>query len=376
MTPAPPLRLLAIASAVQDTPGGALRILDRVCQGLAARGAAVEVLSSRSAVSDAPDAATALARMRASMSERGRAISARIAAFRPTVVHCEFADETGHVAASLARAARIPFTATFHRLHVFADAAAQGGLLKALLDFHRQAARTVSYSRPQQAWLVGQAVRNSVVIGNGVDARRFTPTLRSASLRATWGAAAHDPVLLWVGRLLAQKNLGLLVQACDAARAACPGLRAVVIGDGPDRAALRARLPWAVFPGALEGPELQAAYASADLFAFPSRSSGIDNWANVVGEAMASALPVVAFGFGAADAWIANAHNGAVLAESDNAEADGVEFCRAVIALTSDQARRRALGAAARATVLDQGWDRTIDGYGRLFAECSAARPP
>ncbi|MBA3936247.1 MAG: hypothetical protein H0X38_02210, partial [Planctomycetes bacterium] len=86
MAPAPPFRLLAIASAVQETPGGALRILDRVCQGLAARGAAVEVLASPSAVADAPDAATALERMRASMQERSRAISARIAAFRPTVI--------------------------------------------------------------------------------------------------------------------------------------------------------------------------------------------------------------------------------------------------------------------------------------------------
>jgi glycosyltransferase involved in cell wall biosynthesis len=376
MPTAPPFRLLVVASARPGAAGGALRILDRVCQGLAARGLPVEVLAGGGgAAHGAPDAETAVRQVRAAMSERQAALDARITAFAPTVIHCEFADDIGHAALAVARARRVPCTATFHRLESLSAGIAREGLLQAMLAFHRNAARTVAYSRPLAAWLGAQGVGNAVAIANGVDARRFDPALRDERARARWGAGAGEVVLLWVGRLLPQKNLALLASAFRAARAACPAVRGVIIGDGPARAALQEQLPWAAFPGIVEGPELRVAYASADLFVFPSRSSGIETWANVVGEAMAAALPVVAFALGAADAWIVDGHNGAVVPETADEQADAAAFTAAVVALAGDRQRRRAWGAAARTAVLDQGWDRTIDRYQDLFTSCTAGRP-
>src|SRR5690348_15451401 len=87
------------------------------------------------------------------------------------------------------------------------------------------------------------------VVGRGVDTSLFSPARRSERLRATWGCRGSETVALYVGRLAPEKNLGVFVEAALAMRAADSNLRVVLVGDGPQSAALRAQHPDFVFAG-------------------------------------------------------------------------------------------------------------------------------
>ena len=124
--------------------------------------------------------------------------------------------------------------------------------------------------------------------GRGVDTERFHPRHASHAFREAVGAAPHERLLLYVGRVAAEKRVDLLPEAL----AGLKDVRLVVVGDGPYRAELQRRcqnLP-VHFTGYLQGMELATAYASADAFIFPSDT---DTFGQVIQEAMASGLPVV-----------------------------------------------------------------------------------
>jgi glycosyltransferase involved in cell wall biosynthesis len=181
------------------------------------------------------------------------------------------------------------------------------------------------------------------VLRRAVDTQRFHPERRDESLRASWGASPDAPVLLSVGRIAPEKNLHVVIDAYRALVRRAPGARCVVVGDGPDRAALEAANPDIVFAGTRRGDELAAYYASADLFVFPSLT---ETFGNVVLEAMASGVPVVAYAEAAAREFIRNGQNGIRVAPGN----EGGLVERAA-ALGADATVRAAMGVAARNSV-------------------------
>jgi glycosyltransferase involved in cell wall biosynthesis len=120
--------------------------------------------------------------------------------------------------------------------------------------------------------------RNLMLWSRGVDHQLFRP-------RPDADLGLPRPVFLYVGRVAVEKNLEAFL-SLD-----LPGCK-VVVGDGPARAALARSYPEAHFLGVLRGEPLARAYASADVFVFPSRT---DVFGNVMLEALASGLPVAAF---------------------------------------------------------------------------------
>src|SRR5262249_15450386 len=133
--------------------------------------------------------------------------------------------------------------------------------------------------------------------GRGVDPARFTPDRRREGLRAGL-LDGGDLLLLSVGRVSAEKRIDVLLQAFDALRSDYPGLRLIVVGDGPAREQLGRDGPDGVrFVGELDGDELADVYASGDIFCFPSTT---DTFGQVILEAAASGLAVVAAATGGA----------------------------------------------------------------------------
>jgi glycosyltransferase involved in cell wall biosynthesis len=174
-------------------------------------------------------------------------------------------------------------------------------------------------------------------------------------LRAQWGASADTPVVLTVGRLALEKNLGVALDAFDAVRERVPEARLVMVGDGPQRNALRRRCPDAIFAGTQHGEALAAHYASADVFLFPSVT---ETFGNVVVEAMASGLPVVAFDTAAAGMHVRSHENGWLAPVGDAAL-----FTQAAVALATDAGLRRRLGQAARLTAQSLDWPRVLERF-------------
>src|SRR5262249_54177493 len=143
-----------------------------------------------------------------------------------------------------------------------------------------------------------------------------------------------------------------------------------IVGDGNERDWLRTRLPGAEFTGVIRGERLADAYANLDLFVFPSETETVGN---VVLEAMASGVPVVAMARGGTR-FIADSRDAAVLA------ADQAAFVDAAVSLVRDRERRQAMAAAARETAMTRSWSAVFDvvyhAYDVALAQASREKQP
>ena len=185
----------------------------------------------------------------------------------------------------------------------------------------------------------------------GVDVERFSPAHRRPS-----GPDRID--VLYAGRLTREKGADLLADSFLAARARDPRLHLLLAGGGPEEDALRARLGHAAtFLGWLAGDELAAAYASADVFLFCSQT---DTFGQVILEAQASGLPVVAVAAGGPAELIADGRSGVLCP----ARVD--DLAGAVVSLASSRAARARLARGGLAAVADRSWEASLTrlGYG------------
>jgi glycosyltransferase involved in cell wall biosynthesis len=192
----------------------------------------------------------------------------------------------------------------------------------------------------------------------GVDVGRFSPQLRT---RAADGRVR----VLYAGRLTKEKGADLLADAFLAARARDPRLELMLAGGGPEEDALRARLgSAATFLGWLEGAELARAYADADLFLFCSQT---DTFGQVVLEAQASGLPVVAVDAGGPAELIASGRSGLLCPPRPSALAD------AIAGLAAHPASRKRLATGGLAAIRDRTWEASLAGLGAGWRRALAA---
>lgn len=292
-----------------------------------------------------------------------RRLSAHWYRGRPDVVYVATQGPLGWAAVRAARRLRLPVVSGYHT-H-FTDYSRHYGLGMAaplvegyLRRFHRRTALTLAPTATVADELRHAGFGTVDVLPRGVDTAQFHPEHRNTALRAQWGVVNGAPVVLYVGRLAPEKNLDLAARAFRAVQAGAPEARFVLVGDGPSREALQAANPDFIFSGGVTGRELSEHYASADLFLFPSMT---DTFGNVVMEAMASGLPVVAFDRGAAQDNIDPFRNGAVAPRGD---ADW--FVALSILLGRERRLRERFGALARCTVRHHCWDRV----GERFVHC------
>jgi glycosyltransferase involved in cell wall biosynthesis len=141
----------------------------------------------------------------------------------------------------------------------------------------------------REAWINRGAAPHRVrILPRGMDVQLFNPSRRRPDFWKKRGAKDGQVVLLYVGRVSREKDLDLLVPVMAALRDLSALL--AIVGDGPYQSELKRVMPDAIFTGYLLGEELAEAYASADIFVFPSTT---DTYGNVVVEALASGLPCV-----------------------------------------------------------------------------------
>jgi glycosyltransferase involved in cell wall biosynthesis len=185
---------------------------------------------------------------------------------------------------------------------------------------------------------LGVAPERIRAVRRGVDLERFHPRRRDRAALARHGVG-DGPVVLYVGRLSAEKNLTTLLAAWSRVVEQHPAAQHVLVGDGP----LAARLagPRVIATGALHGDELATAFASADVFAFASET---ETFGNVVVEAAASGLPAVVARAGAAHEHVVDRETGLIVGGSDAGA-----LAPAIAAMLADPVQARRMGKAARA---------------------------
>ncbi|MCE8020917.1 glycosyltransferase family 1 protein [Halomonas sp. MCCC 1A11036] len=290
----------------------------------------------------------------------GRRIQRLWQAQRPDVVYLATQGPLGWSARRVARRLGIPLVAGWHTNfdHYCGDYGVPWLaplLMRGLRHFHNGCQANLVPTRQQADDLASHGFERLEVMGRGIDQTRFSPGLRCAELRRCWGVDEHSPVALHVGRLAAEKNLTLLRETLHAMRSARPDMAQVIVGDGPARRSLEKALPEVHFTGFISPKDLARHYASADMFLFPSLS---ETWGNVVPEAMASGLAVVAYRHAAAAELIDSGTNG-VTVTAGNAEA----FRDAAVALCQHPARYAQMGRAAHLRSQACRWPAIADKF-------------
>ena len=209
--------------------------------------------------------------------------------------------------------------------------------------FHNRSDATLVPTCELADFLRGERFTDVVHQPRAVDTRRFDPARRSTKLRAAWGLGERDLAVVYLGRIAAEKNLPLAIRAFRELEKRRPDAKFVWVGDGPELPGIRAANPDFVYCGLRRDEDLAAHFASTDLFLFPSHS---ETFGNVTLEAMASGVATVAFRYGAAREHLVDGDSGAAIAGRDE-EA----FVAAAALIAADDAKRRAMGAAAREAV-------------------------
>ncbi|MEJ2577385.1 MAG: glycosyltransferase, partial [Gammaproteobacteria bacterium] len=206
---------------------------------------------------------------------------------------------------------------------------------------------------------------NVRVLARGVDTELFNPGHRCVALRQQWGVQDDTLVCLYVGRIAAEKNIGEAAAAVSGLRRRFPQARFVLVGDGPLRVALARRYPDFVFCGTRTGTELARHYASADVFLFPSRS---ETFGNVVTEAMASGLAVIAYDEAAAGEHVRHDRNGLLVRD-----ALAPDFADTLLRLYRDPILARRLGRTAAQDCEALGWSVVIERFASLLRDTAAS---
>ena len=224
-------------------------------------------------------------------------------------------------------------------------------------QLHNRAEINLCTSEANMDYFLREGINRVRLWPQGVDARRFHPAKASEEWRERLSAGhPSDRLLLYVGRLAPEKG----IERLKAVLREVPGARLGIVGDGPARRDLEREFAGTptVFTGLLQGEDLAAAYASADVFLFASTTETLGI---AMIEALASGLPVVAARGGASHEVVSEGKNG-LLYEADSA----ASLVAAVRRLFSDDTLREALAHGARATAEERDWEtstRALRGY-------------
>ena len=298
--------------------------------------------------------------------------------FKPDLIHITGPSEVGMLGAGLAHHFGLPLAASWHtNVHEYA-ARRSGWFLRLLPKRHSAGAgqkiEDLSMAVAAQFYSVAQVLfapnpelcallerttgRSCYLMPRGVDAKLFHPAKRNRN------PEDRDLVLGFVGRLSVEKNVALLAQVQEELeRMGVTNFRFLIVGHGGLENWLRERLPRAEFTGVLKGEALAEAYASMDLFVFPSHT---DTFGNVVLEALASGVPAIVTPDGGPRTIVHDGVTGRVVSDAD--------FASAVAAVLADPARHAEMRLAARSYALTASWDSVFEGLYAAYETMLPAR--
>lgn len=293
-------------------------------------------------------------------------IEETLARFAPDLIHITGPSEVGMLGAGLAHHLNLPLAASWHtNVHEYAARRAEWFLrllpaeraastgqkieeltLSAAAKFYSVAKVLFAPNRDLCRLLERATGRECRLMPRGVDSVLFHPAKRVRR------AGDDEFVLGFVGRLSIEKNVAQLVAVQDELeRMGITNFRFLIVGHGAEEQWLRERLHRAEFAGVLRGEALSAAYASMDLFVFPSHT---DTFGNVVLEALSSGVPAIVTPDGGPCTIVRDGETGRIVPD------DG--FAAAVAGILTDPAKHEAMRIAARAYAETASWDAVFDG--------------
>ncbi len=296
--------------------------------------------------------------------------------FRPDLIHIATEAMLGLSTLGHALRRKVPVVSSFHtNFDQYSDhygvGWARGTIWRYMRWFHNRTAETYVPSRPTIAGLKARGFERLVLWPRGVDSRLFRPDRPGRlAVRRALGFEPDDVVVGYVGRIAVEKNVAFLADSLARVAAERPNARFLFVGDGPARGEVERLMGSnARFVGYRSGEDLADHYAAADLFAF---SSLTETFGNVVLEALASGLPVVALRAGGIGDIVQSGATGVLCAPDATPE----QFARAVTTFVDDAELRRRTAGSARAYALSQSWDTIMDALREQYLHVVAHASP
>jgi len=291
---------------------------------------------------------------------------------RPDLVHVATEGPLGASAITVARKMGIPVTSSFHTNFDQYTRDYRIGWLKPIVaawlrHVHNRTLRTFVPTHDLLARLQHEGYANLRMLSRGVDTALYKPERRDESLRAGWGAAPDDPVIIHVGRMAAEKNYPLVFRAYDAIKAVEPRAKLVLVGDGPLLSFYQRQRPDAIFTGFYTGVNLARLYASGDIYL---HASVTETFGNVITEALGSGLAVSAFDYAAAHEFVQPGQNGLLAPVGDENA-----FLANAIRLVREPALRSRLSVAAPAAVNTRSWESIVVRFENDLIEAMTEHP-
>jgi glycosyltransferase involved in cell wall biosynthesis len=372
-----PLRIAVVTETFPPEVNGVAMTLGRIVEGLLQRGHMVQVVRPRQTQeASVPRAGLdevlskgvplpSYGELRFGLPAKNR-LGKLWSAYRPDVVHVVTEGPLGWSAVAAARKLHLPITSSFHTNFQSYSQHYGIGLLKSPIEnylrkLHNRTQATMVPTRAMLQDLQARGYNHVKLVSRGVETSLFNPLRRSQDLRQGWGAGPEDTVVLLVGRLAKEKNVGLVVSAFRAIASRLPRAKLVFVGDGPLRKSLQEACPDAHFAGVRKHEDLAAHYASADLFLF---SSLTETFGNVVPEALASGLAVVSYANAAAQELITTDHNGVLVPNGEE-----LAFINSSVDLALDPVRQTRLRALAPSSVAHLAWHAVGDAFEQVLRD-------
>ncbi|WP_307188353.1 glycosyltransferase family 4 protein, partial [Acidomonas methanolica] len=361
-----PLRIAIVASSYNFISDGVALTLNRLVGYLEKQGVEVRVFAPVSSTTSFPAPGIIVPVPSIALPGRGEYRLAfalpydEIKAFSPDLIHIALApDYLGFTTLRAARKLGIPLVASYHTRyetylkHYWYVACFETALKRYLSAYYAKCLEIYVPTQSMIDILQADGQKGKLVLWQrGVDSDQFNPGHRSVQWRTDHGIGPEETVILLVSRLVREKQLGVFSETLRKLNDKDVPYRAVVVGDGPERVTLERALPQAIFTGFLRGQELSMAYASSDIFVFPSET---ETFGNVTLEAMASGLACVCANASGSRSLVLDGVTG-FLARPGDAE----DFAFRVQQLTLDSTLRAGMAAAGRARALAFSWDQTM----------------
>lgn len=297
-------------------------------------------------------------------------VSRRLKEFDPDVVHVVNPVAFAGYGAWLAKRNNYPVLGSFHTdVPAYTKDLGIGFVHKPSIwlirSLHNMAQMNLVTSGPMMDTAAGYGFQDLALWPKAVDTVGYHPSKSSREMRDK--LSDGNPLIIYVGRMSAEKNLTILNDAMPLVRKKVPGARLAMVGAGPQYEQLKKVFDpeYTVFTGYMSGLELEQAFASADVFAFPSLTETLGL---VALESFASGVPVVGARAGGIPYVINDGETGLLV----DADAGPAAWAETIAALLNDEHRRTSMGTAARAEAERWSWraatEKLVEYYEQAIA--------
>lgn len=277
--------------------------------------------------------------------------------FKPDIVHIATPDILGYKALKWAKKNEIPIVASYHTHFTSYFQYYKIGFLENLAwKYFRWFYNNCEHIYvPSQSMIdelseVGLPKEKMKIWARGININLFNPRKRSQQFRAKAGFGEEDIVVTFVSRLVWEKELKTFIESVQNVSKINPKVKGMIVGDGPAQKEAEKMMPEGYFAGFMKGEELATAYASSDIFNFPSHT---ETFGNVTLEAMASGVPCLVADAIGSKSLVHNGING-YWAEKENVQ----DFTNKLEKMCSDEAKLKQMGKKSRELALSYEWDK------------------